>query len=1155
MKFRSSFWIIASILFAMVASAAERQVLNGHVPEAIARLHLQPLGRLPATNRLRLAISLPLRNRDALTNLLQRLYDPASPDYHHYLTPEQFTARFGPTAQDYEVVTRFAKAGGLEVVGTHSSRILLDVEGKVSDVEKAFHVTLHTYQHPTEHRQFYAPDVEPSVDPSLPIVDINGLSDYALLRPMFHKKPAGTQTSPASGSAPGGYYMGSDFRNAYAPGVSLNGAGQMVGLFEADSYYASDITAYEKLAGLPNVPLINVPIGGGGGTPGSEDGEVSLDIEMAIAMAPGLSAVVVFEGPNNNTSDFIDILDSMASSNQIKQFSSSWGYTGTPDPNTSFDTEFQKMALQGQSFFQAAGDGDAYVGTIQVPADSPYVTSVGGTSLTMSGSGVAYSSETVWNSNYDPPAWGGNGNSGYWGSGGGVSTVYSIPSWQEGVSMAANDGSTTMRNIPDVALTAEDIFVVADDGEDCAMGGTSCAAPLWAGFTALVNQQAAINGQTNVGFLNPQLYTIGTSPPLSTYPFHDIVTGSNTWSNSPYLYYAVPGYDLCTGWGTPNGSNLINALLATPPTIYNNQPQSQSASVGNTVNFAVVVLGTLPFSYQWFWNDSAHPLHDGGNISGSLTSTLTISNVQATNAGSYYVLISNPAASVTSGSAELTVYVTAPSTTITFDDLSTPTVSGEFHTGSIPSGYDGLNWSNFYVVNGVLATNTGYHAGVVSPSNVVYNGAGTAAYIYNNSPFDFISAYLTGAWNDNLLVQVLGYAGSSLIYSNIYILSAINPTLINFNYLGVNEVYFASFGGTAHTNYTTSPSYQFAMDNMTVTTNLAVETSPQVIVQPTNQTGIPGATATFTVSAAGTTPLSYQWQKNGNRLADGGNILGSTTRNLTVSNISAADVGTYSVIVSNPYGSMISTGAVLSVYVAGPTFQITSDDISTPTVSGEFHTGSIPPGYDALNWSNYYVVNGVLATNTGYHAGVVSPSNVVYNGDGNAAYIYNNATFNFISAYLTAAWNDNLQVEVLGYLGTETAPAYSNTYTLSATAPTLINFNYLGLSEVYFVSSGGTLHTGYNGSGTEFAMDNMTVSTNVLVSVLPTVQTSAKTGNKILFSWDATVGQTYQVQYKTNLTQTAWNNLDGPITATISTIYVQDSITNSQRFYRIVLMP
>jgi len=200
-------------------------------------------------------------------------------------------------------------------------------------------------------------------------------------------------------------------------------------------------------------------------------------------------------------------------------------------------------------------------------------------------------------------------------------------------------------------------------------------------------------------------------------------------------------------------------------------------------------------------------------------------------------------------------------------------------------------------------------------------------------------------------------------------------------------------------------------------------------------------------------------------------------------------------------------------------------------------------------------VNGVLATNTGYHAGVVSPSNVVYNGDGNAAYIYNNATFNFISAYLTAAWNDNLQVEVLGYLGTETAPAYSNTYTLSATAPTLINFNYLGLSEVYFVSSGGTLHTGYNGSGTEFAMDNMTVSTNVLVSVLPTVQTSAKTGNKILFSWDATVGQTYQVQYKTNLTQTAWNNLDGPITATISTIYVQDSITNSQRFYRIVLMP
>jgi subtilase family serine protease len=114
-------------------------------------------------------------------------------------------------------------------------------------------------------------------------------------------------------------------------------------------------------------------------------------------MAPGLAGVVVFEAPDN-PSDWLDILDSMASSNQIRQFSSSWGYTGAPDPNTNFDAEFQKMAAQGQTFFQASGDGDAWVNPVWTPADSPYVTSVGGTQLTMSNAGAVYVAETTWNS-------------------------------------------------------------------------------------------------------------------------------------------------------------------------------------------------------------------------------------------------------------------------------------------------------------------------------------------------------------------------------------------------------------------------------------------------------------------------------------------------------------------------------------------------------------------------------------------------------------------------------------------------------------------------------------------------------------------------------------------------------------------------------------
>jgi subtilase family serine protease len=550
-----------SLFFVILGSSsahAGTRVLPGHVQAAEALL--QPLGRLPGTNSLRLAISLPLRNHDALLNLLQRLYDPASPDYHRYLAPAQFNEMFGPTTQDYQAVIHFARTNGLEIAATRDSRMLLDVRGKVLDVEKAFHVHLQTYQHPTEARSFYAPNVEPSVDADLPILDVVGLSDFVVPRPMVRLKPENTRPVTASGSQADGFYLGSDFRNAYAPGVSLTGAGQRVGLLELDGFFSNDIVSYENLAKLPNVPVESVPLGYTG-PPGSGVVEVSLDIEMAIAMAPGLASVVVFEGSITNGTSWIDILDSMASSNQIKQFSSSWGYSGQPDPNTSFDTEFQKMATQGQSFYQASGDGDAWVGLIWVPADSPYLTSVGGTMLTMSGSGAAYSSETVWNEGNQgvANAWGPNGN-GYIGSGGGVSIVYSIPSWQTGLSNSANHASSTMRNIPDVALTADDIWVIYGDGQSSGAGGTSCAAPLWAGFTALVNQQAAAGGNPTVGFINPAIYALGQGTSYTS-SFHDIATGNNTNAQSQNLYFAASGYDLCTGWGTPNGEGLINALL------------------------------------------------------------------------------------------------------------------------------------------------------------------------------------------------------------------------------------------------------------------------------------------------------------------------------------------------------------------------------------------------------------------------------------------------------------------------------------------------------------------------------------------------------------------------------------------------------------------
>ena len=543
-------FFFASLVITAPAQNFQRQTLRGHIPAAVTTL--SPAGRPAASERLRLAIGLPFRNQDDLSGLLRQIYDPTSPNFHHYLTPEEFTARFGPTEEDYQAVINFAKRNNFTVTKTSPGRAVLAVEGSVADIERAFHLTMHVYQHPKEARTFHAPDAEPSLDLAVPVLHISGLDDYSLPHPNHVVRPLTelANATPQSGSGPGGTYRGNDFRAAYGVGP-LTGAGQIVGLLQFDGYHASDITNYESQAGLPNVTLQNVAVDGGVATPDDTDGEVALDIEMVISMAPNLSKVIVYEAPN--PSPWVDLMTAMADDNSAKQLSCSWG-GGSPDPSS--EQQFQKMATQGQSFFDATGDSDAFTGAIPFPSDSTNITQVGGTTMTTTGPGSSYIAEKVWN-------WG-KIKSSYVGSSGGVSTVYTIPSYQQGIDMTANLGSTTMRNVPDVALTGDNVFVDYGNGTNGSFGGTSCAAPLWAGYMALVNQQAAASGLPPVGFLNPAIYTIGKFNPNYTSIFHDITIGNNFSSSSPSKFSAVAGYDLCTGWGTPIGTNLMNALLFAP---------------------------------------------------------------------------------------------------------------------------------------------------------------------------------------------------------------------------------------------------------------------------------------------------------------------------------------------------------------------------------------------------------------------------------------------------------------------------------------------------------------------------------------------------------------------------------------------------------------
>jgi hypothetical protein len=543
------------VLGACPLFGADGKRLPGHVL-GITRTLLAK-GDLPATNEIQLSLGLPLRDAAGLKDFLAQVYDPHSPYFRQYLTPEEFTERFGPTAQAYEAVKSFARANGLRITGEHGNRLVLDVTGPVAKVEQAFQLKLRRFKHPTEARDFFAPDVEPLVATNLALADVSGLSDFKRPQPKLVKpKTISARVLPKSGSAPNGDFIGNDFRAAYVPGTTLTGAGQQVGLLQFDGFYASDIADYRTTAGLAAIPIQTVLVGNYNGTPtASGNGEVALDIEMAMAMAPGLDKIVIFTGGIKGSPN--SILSRMASSNMVKNLSCSWGWGG--GPTTTTDNIFKQMAAQGQSFFNASGDSGAFTtgvtsmnavddpGQANMPSSSPYITQVGGTTLQTTGPGGSWSSETVWN-------WGGGS-----GSSGGISSYYAIPDWQTNVNFISNQGSSTKRNIPDVALTADNIYYTHDNGQAGSVGGTSCSAPLWAGFMALVNERRASLGQPPAGLINQAVYNLGAGSSYAE-TFHDITSGDNTWSSSPDLFYAVTGYDLCSGWGTPAGTNLIDAL-------------------------------------------------------------------------------------------------------------------------------------------------------------------------------------------------------------------------------------------------------------------------------------------------------------------------------------------------------------------------------------------------------------------------------------------------------------------------------------------------------------------------------------------------------------------------------------------------------------------
>jgi subtilase family serine protease len=572
----------------------------------------------------------------ALEKLLAEQQDPASPQYHRWLTPAQFGARFGMAQQDLENVQMWLEQQGLVVDRVSPSRNMIRFSGTVGQIERAFQTEMHYYK--AQRETHYAPSAALSIPAALAgaVEGVRNLSDFRP-KPM-HVRPRRTFTSGQSGNsyfAPGDIAVTYDINPLYSAGI--DGTGQSIAVVGQSAIKTSDIENFESAAGLPKKDpvMVLVPSSGSSTSVAGDEGESDLDVEWAGAIAKGATIHFVYTGNGSNFNAF-DAIQYAIYQNIGKIITISYGAceTAVKSANFSLETVLQQAAAQGQTVVASSGDegatacyGDSNGLTqaqqnaiaVNYPASSPYVTGVGGTEISeanvtsssywtssSSGSDVLtsakrYIPEVVWNDS--------SSQYGLSASGGGASAMFSKPSWQKGVAGIPKDGK---RDVPDVALYSSPnlpgyLFCTSDasdwrgavgsapaqaasctngfrDGTSggnylTAAGGTSFAAPIFAGMIALINQKRGwTEGQ---GVANTTLYKLAADSSTYSSGFHDVTSGNNDCNaGSTYCgtttggFKAGTGYDEVTGLGSVDLANLVAtwpenaaAVVATTTTV------------------------------------------------------------------------------------------------------------------------------------------------------------------------------------------------------------------------------------------------------------------------------------------------------------------------------------------------------------------------------------------------------------------------------------------------------------------------------------------------------------------------------------------------------------------------------------------------------------
>ena len=517
-----------------------------------------PVVRVAAdTQQVSFSLTLPLRNKPELDQLVAQLYNPTSPQFRHFLTPAEFNARFAPTEADYTKLKARALSAGLKVTGEHSGRTLLNVSGDVATVRNLFSTQMQ-WRQGRNGKQYLATASEP-LQPAL-------LTDLGSNAVALTQKPA---TSLAHSAAlPGGHptaapQAAADFNGPFTPAEikgaydlnSIQNGGELVGLIEFSGpnnvTVYNDAGIYASSYGL-NHPSIALDFIDGGnsetdGGNGSSPLEVALDVDM-VMLASNPAEIMIFNAPNSYP-QILDTYTYIADLGTVQHISTSWAID-EPDLGQSNagaeGTQFEKMAAEGIAVFASSGDGGAIpcaaepIGyCVNDPAAQPYVTGVGGTVLTLDSS-LQYESEVAWSD-----------------SGGGLSEFSYAPQYQPVEQYYCDPSSSCLRQVPDVSLNAGNPYYVYCSlcgGWNGAIG-TSASAPIWAAFWSLVSKGLG----SPAGLASPTIYTAAAGDYFRG-PYQgaiiDITSGDNGF------FQAGPGYDPVTGIGTFDGANLYNAALS-----------------------------------------------------------------------------------------------------------------------------------------------------------------------------------------------------------------------------------------------------------------------------------------------------------------------------------------------------------------------------------------------------------------------------------------------------------------------------------------------------------------------------------------------------------------------------------------------------------------